>query len=189
MLKIKEIEWSEPSPPNEDCRYDHVAGRCALGEYSIEWKSWKKYDPPCIYFNGEWLATKHIVEDAKELAQNHFEELVKQCLDLNELTPDSNAPTDEEILEIAGKPDTTPCWPWWLKEGVEVGEVRDAAVRFARSVLHKFGSRPSGEIYKKVIELCDAVENIDNIPPENHGVRCLELTSEIKSLIPTDSLK
>lgn len=139
-MKIVKIQWTEPRPPDAAYHYDHVLGRCAFGNYSIEWNGWKEYDPKFVYFNGDYLESAHSVEDAKELAQKHFESIVGSCL----MPSPTDHITDEEILKVAGVPETTPCWPWWLKEGVEAGEVRDAAVRFARAILAKFGNRIEG---------------------------------------------
>ena len=43
--------------------------------------------------------------------------------------------TDEELLEIASDPATTPVSPWWLKDDQKVGPVREAVLRFARAVI------------------------------------------------------
>lgn len=48
-------------------------------------------------------------------------------------------PSDEDILEIAKNPISCPCSPWWLKHGVKTGDVRQAAIVFARSLLAHYG--------------------------------------------------
>lgn len=48
-------------------------------------------------------------------------------------------PSDEDILEIAKNPISCPCSPWWLKDGVKIGDVRQAAIMFAHALLARYG--------------------------------------------------
>lgn len=42
--------------------------------------------------------------------------------------------TDEEVFKIAGGVDTYPVHPFWLKDDITVGSVREAVLRFARAI-------------------------------------------------------
>lgn len=76
------LHWSDPCPPNDDCHYDHVKAVSPLGEYSIEWKSWKRDPAFVVYFWGDnVLDTAFSLDDAKALAQEHFNKTVLACLD------------------------------------------------------------------------------------------------------------
>lgn len=81
-MKIKPIEWGEVSKPDGvTCFYDHLKGKMPLGEYSIEWKSWKDYDPYTIYFNGEFIGAEYDLESAKSYAECHYGNLLSSCLE------------------------------------------------------------------------------------------------------------
>lgn len=43
--------WSDPSPPNDFCHYDHCFASVPFGTMRIEWKSWKDYPNYCLYFD------------------------------------------------------------------------------------------------------------------------------------------
>lgn len=43
--------WSDPSPPNDFCPYDHCSAKVPFGTMRIEWKSWKDYPNYCLYFD------------------------------------------------------------------------------------------------------------------------------------------
>jgi hypothetical protein len=43
--------------------------------------------------------------------------------------------TDERILQIAMDQETCPVHPWWLKDDVIVGDIRQAVIAFARALL------------------------------------------------------
>lgn len=72
-----DLIWSEHMEPNENCSYDHVTAKTPFGEYSIEWKSWKKYDAFTIYFEGDYLDNGFDLDEAKNMAQIDFNEKVK----------------------------------------------------------------------------------------------------------------
>lgn len=42
--------------------------------------------------------------------------------------------TDEEVFKIASGADTYPVHPFWLKDDITVGSVREAVLRFARAI-------------------------------------------------------
>lgn len=70
--KMKALEWSEASPPNDKCRYDHTSAATSIGCYQIEWKSWKQYDSYCLYFREDFIDAPPTLEDAKKLAEQHL---------------------------------------------------------------------------------------------------------------------
>lgn len=43
--------------------------------------------------------------------------------------------TDADILAIAGRVESCPVSPWWLKDDVVIGDVQAAVLRFARALL------------------------------------------------------
>lgn len=42
--------------------------------------------------------------------------------------------TDEEVFKIASGVDTCPVHPFWLKDDITVGSVRESVLRFARAI-------------------------------------------------------
>lgn len=76
----KELIWTEPKPPTKGLSYyDHTICNTPLGEFIIEWKSWKENDSYDITLNrDEWIGSEYSLEDAKErvkdfLIQKHRE--------------------------------------------------------------------------------------------------------------------
>lgn len=78
ILEIKPLEWTEARKANADCQYDHILGTCALGKFSIEWKSWKDYDSKCVYLNGEYLTSVCTIDEAKEIAFEYVQNMVNE---------------------------------------------------------------------------------------------------------------
>lgn len=77
------LTWTDPAPPNgKTCFYDHVTAETPLGQYRIEWKSWKRYDayvlsgPP----TADVIEAETNLDDAKACAQKHFDALVSSCM-------------------------------------------------------------------------------------------------------------
>lgn len=83
------LKWSDPSPPNDDCGYDHVVAPTPIGEISIEWKSWKDYPgygasmPWDEYVNGNSL------DEAKKNVQSAWDKMV------------STLARDQEVVRIS----------------------------------------------------------------------------------------
>ena len=81
---VKPLVWTEPTPPNAECSYDHVFALSALGQYSIEWKSWKDtdthHDARCVFCaNGDFL-DGGTLDQAKSAAQAHYEACIMSAL-------------------------------------------------------------------------------------------------------------
>lgn len=69
------LTWSDPAPPDESCRYDHVTAQTPFGQISIEWKSWKapyaSYD--VFYsFDHERVDNGYTLDEAKRKAEAEF---------------------------------------------------------------------------------------------------------------------
>jgi hypothetical protein len=62
------ITWTEPAPPKDgESMYDHVFGTIGPLKFSIEWKSWKKYDSYGLEVDvGEsWIGSFGSLDEAK----------------------------------------------------------------------------------------------------------------------------
>lgn len=55
------LEWSEPRPPNDECRYDHVVAPLAGGQIRIIWKGWKDYPSYEVLFPDEFPPIRDIL--------------------------------------------------------------------------------------------------------------------------------
>lgn len=75
-VRAAPLVWSAPTSPNERIRYDHVLAKSALGEFSIEWKSWKDYDDFGLYLDREYITSARSVEAAKAFAQEHLDTII-----------------------------------------------------------------------------------------------------------------
>ena len=60
--------------------------------------------------------------------------------------------TDEEVFKIACGANTYPVLPFWLKDDVAVGKVRDAVLRFARAIEAEVKSKQCTQKPKPVKE-------------------------------------
>jgi len=65
--------------------------------------------------------------------------------------------TDADILAIAGRVESCPVSPWWLKDDVAIGDVRAAVLRFARALLDA-APQPAPDVSALVEELVEALE-------------------------------
>lgn len=77
---VKELEWSESSPPDHSSFYDHTRAASPFGAYCIEWKSWKEYPGFSIEGPGNFLATEDTLDGAKLSAQADFESRIRSAL-------------------------------------------------------------------------------------------------------------
>ena len=72
------IQWTEPAQPCDTCRYDHVKAVLPFGEFSIEWKSWKKHDAYCVHFNGDYVDSGVDLDAAKAIAAKFYGDKLAQ---------------------------------------------------------------------------------------------------------------
>lgn len=99
-VKVKQLEWSEVSEPNENIRYTHITANSPLGKWSIEWKSWKKYDDKTIFLDGNFISNGgDSLESATATAQADFERRVRECL----VAEPVNVAAREQALEEAAQ--------------------------------------------------------------------------------------
>jgi hypothetical protein len=75
--KVITLDWSEPEPPNTLSFYDHVVAKSVLGDFIIEWKSWKMYKSYTASLNGFVIEiTVPSLNEAKELVQVYLEKVL-----------------------------------------------------------------------------------------------------------------
>lgn len=86
--------------------------------------------------------------------------------------------TDADILAIAGRVESCPVPPWWLKDDVAVGDVRAAVLRFARALLVAAPQpQPSGDVvipcdeFPMLYDSLDALDEQAAEQPEHIAVR------------------
>lgn len=77
------LNWSEPTAPNDECRYTHVQADTPLGVVRIEWKGWKDYDDPTCQLPLDLdIANAFIVgndlEDAKRKVEGRLMQLADE---------------------------------------------------------------------------------------------------------------
>jgi hypothetical protein len=77
---VKALEWSDPSPPNDDCRYDHVVAATPWGPMRIEWKGWKQHDSYSVFRDGFFMSSESALDAAKAAAQDMHEADILSCL-------------------------------------------------------------------------------------------------------------
>jgi len=72
---MPDIKWSEETPPNDSCSYDHVIGETVFGRFLLTWKGWKEY-PEYGFDETPWNEVIYdgwdSVEDAKHWAEVEF---------------------------------------------------------------------------------------------------------------------
>ena len=67
------MNWTEPKPPTKGVSfYDHTILGSPLGEFRIEWKSWKDSPDYGIDLEGQYIGTEYSLEEAKELVRSHL---------------------------------------------------------------------------------------------------------------------
>lgn len=81
-VNLKPLVWTDPAPPNaKGIRYDHVTAESPLGQYSIEWKSWKERDTYDMYLTGWHIESCLGLDEAKQAANDHMASMVLACLE------------------------------------------------------------------------------------------------------------
>jgi len=79
-MELKTLQWTEPSAPNESCRYNHCTAETPFGRFLITWKGWKENDwlfveetPWGGYIHGDSL------EDVKKQCEIEFKKRLMEC--------------------------------------------------------------------------------------------------------------
>ena len=80
-LRLKPLSWSDPQPPNTECRYDHATADTLVGRYLIDWKSWKPHDDYVLRFRDDYIACFDSLDAAKDGAAQHLAGLVAGVLE------------------------------------------------------------------------------------------------------------
>jgi hypothetical protein len=82
MINIKPILWTENTPPNDECGYDHCSAETPFGRFRITWKGWKDFDCPTVDESpwDEWVGVFYTVEEAKVACQLEFENKILECI-------------------------------------------------------------------------------------------------------------
>lgn len=82
MIKLKAFQWRGPAKPDgKTCFYDHVKCDTSLGDFQIEWKSWKEHDTYGLYFNGEYVASLYTLDEAKQKACDYIKKKIEEMLE------------------------------------------------------------------------------------------------------------
>ena len=76
------LKWTDPSPPNDKCPYDHVIAETPFGRFLITWKSWKKFQRPSIDETpwGDWYKECFDLDSAKAECQRAYDERLCSAL-------------------------------------------------------------------------------------------------------------
>lgn len=163
---LKPLVWTDPAPPNETgCRYDHVTAETPLGQFSIEWKSWKVNDSRDLYLAGEHVKSCHDLDEAKQAAFEHLASLVGGCM--IELSPeaferfgkalDANPMAENGALQaLLARPKP------WATSGAPSVTVNQALDAFEAAACKSSYDMRGG--VKAVMELCAGRELSDPIP-------------------------
>lgn len=81
MSEVIKLEWSEPKPPTAGVSsYDHSIADSPIGEFRVEWKSWKQYPSYVVYSPDGNVQVEDSLEKAVSSAQETFEKTVMECL-------------------------------------------------------------------------------------------------------------
>lgn len=78
------MKWIEPKPPtNGVSYYEHTICETPLGQFRIDWKSWKENDSYDVTLNSSnWIGAEYDLDSAKDLARKY---LVQKHKELSEL--------------------------------------------------------------------------------------------------------
>lgn len=174
---LKPLAWTDPAPPNEHgCRYDHVTAETPLGQFSVEWKSWKAHDSRDLYLAGEHIKSCHDLDEAKTAAADHLASLVLACLEDSPL--EQGAPVDVLAFSIqVEKLLCTALGREWSAAGISIVSLIDDLAQGTKSdpvtvsqALDAFEAAACKAQYdmrggvKAVMELCAGRELSDPIP-------------------------
>ena len=69
------MNWTEKKPPTAGIsRYDHTTCESPLGQFMIEWKSWKDEPSYDIKLGDEWLNVAYTLDEAKDVCRKYLED-------------------------------------------------------------------------------------------------------------------
>lgn len=80
-MRLKSIAWSDPQPPNNNIKSDHLIGVTPMGRFLITWTSWQPR--PNYWLDeapwGKWEGMFNTLEEAKETAWRKYFDHVEAC--------------------------------------------------------------------------------------------------------------
>jgi len=102
------MKWTEPKSPSEGVSYyDHAILDTALGQFIIEWKSWKDRPSYDIIHKGNWLGSAMSLADAQRDTTGHIQDMtnshIKCLIDLVEPGIDGSTVTAKLCLALLEK--------------------------------------------------------------------------------------
>lgn len=131
--------WSDPSPPNDFCHYDHCSAKALFGTMRIEWKSWKDCPNYCLYFDagetfiGSFDSLDRAKEHAAAVIEADREAVRAEMRQALIATGDAAATHLKELAEFKALAETL---ARALEEVQDYGDL--AAVRIARQALTSY---------------------------------------------------
>ena len=76
------LKWTDPTEPkNGVSHYDHCICETPLGNFIIEWKSWKEAPSYDVTIDGGWVACAYSLEEAKKATHDYIVELYNELTD------------------------------------------------------------------------------------------------------------
>lgn len=91
--------WTDPSPPNEQCRYHHTIAETPFGRFLLTWKGWKDY-PDYGFDETPWGGIEYhgwsTVGDAQQWAGKEMDHRIALCS-----TPPETSPLSLQHPEVA----------------------------------------------------------------------------------------
>ncbi len=73
------MKWTEPKPPTKDVSYyNHTTLETPLGQFKIEWKSWKEYADFSIFLDDKYITEGDDLDDAKDIVFQHLVRVYKE---------------------------------------------------------------------------------------------------------------
>ncbi len=78
------MTWTEPSPPNSECHYNHSMAQTPFGRLLLTWKSWKD-DPGYGFDETPWGEVEYrgwsSVQEAQQWAEEEMKRRAKLVLE------------------------------------------------------------------------------------------------------------
>jgi hypothetical protein len=88
-VAVKGLQWSDPRKPDgKESFQDHCVAISSIGEYRIEWKSWKG-DGAGYGIDSAlgWVGCEYSLDDAKAAAQVDYEQHIRSALSTSQSDP------------------------------------------------------------------------------------------------------
>ena len=69
------MNWTEPQPPNDSIRYNHIILKSPIGKFIIDWKGWKVNPVYDIWLNDDLIGSQYSLDDSKEFIFNYIKNI------------------------------------------------------------------------------------------------------------------